>query len=445
MSVKRKELEECEEKGEDRKKLAGNLTNKLVEEKNEEEGKIVRLLEKENKSLKLEIEAGKTNMKELIEKNSQISGQLEEQLEKNGNLTIVTEENIKRHEALIKTLKAQHENILKESEHEVKALKRQAGNSTSIMKKEKKEHEVKVPLLEKETSIYEEEIRSLKLQIDEGKADVKAVTARHKQIFDKLKEKLECPVCMEIPRGGPVYVCPNGHFVCKECKSWSCPTCRVDMEDGKSLLAVMVIENIEHRCKFVYCEEHFALDKIDGHEKICIHRTVSCPKDFCQEKIALSKLLDHLGRQPCSTNAVPRVLKESSKSGQVKCTLGYLHSLTNLPKSESTWKLNHFQYGDTCFVILAKKLDHFYYFTMVMLESKEECLKYNIEMEVHEFASTSQESEVSFRFSGKPCSIDEDKDDRKYLGLTVNRKGMEKIIRKNKDNSFSLSFSLVQK
>ena len=88
---------------------------------------------------------------------------------------------------------------------------------------------------------------------------------------------------------------------------------------------------------------------------------------------------------------------------------------------------------------------NFYYFTMVMFESKEKCLKYNIELTVHEQESASQDSEVSFRYCGKPCSIDEDKDDLKYLGLTVNNKGMEKLMRKNEDNAFSLSFAFSDK
>eukprot|EP00092_Neocalanus_flemingeri_P000361 GFUD01000383.1.p1 GENE.GFUD01000383.1~~GFUD01000383.1.p1 ORF type:complete len:367 (-),score=87.44 GFUD01000383.1:63-1163(-) len=327
---------------------------------------------------------------------------------------------------------------LEDSDGEAIDWKRQVEMLNSLLEKQKKNVMILQNKEEETLRIHEEEISSLK-------SDMKEVIDKHKHVFDQLKEKVECPVCMEIPRSGPVYVCPNGHFVCKECKSGSCPTCRVDMADGKSLLAVTIIENIDHQCKFVYCEEFFAIDKLDGHEKTCKHRTVSCPHDFCLEKIALSKLLDHLGGQPCSATSVPIVFKDASKPGEEKCKVGYLLSAAGSSGSGTTWKLNHFEYGDTSFVVLAKKFDHFFHFSMVMLESKEECLKYNIEMEVHEFDSTSQDSEVIFKFGGKPCSIDEDKDDRKYLGLTVNRKGMEKIIRKNKDNSFSLSFSLVQK
>merc|ERR1740137_130425 len=109
-----------------------------------------------------------------------------------------------------------------------------------------------------------------------------------KERLDNLKDTVECPVCLEIPRKGPVFVCPNGHFVCKRCKAEakSCPTCRDPMGDGKSLLAVSVIEIIDHKCKFVECEELFAVDKLEAHEKVCKHRMVKCPHRTCTDEVS---------------------------------------------------------------------------------------------------------------------------------------------------------------
>eukprot|EP00092_Neocalanus_flemingeri_P036609 GFUD01039862.1.p1 GENE.GFUD01039862.1~~GFUD01039862.1.p1 ORF type:complete len:274 (+),score=83.77 GFUD01039862.1:118-939(+) len=154
------------------------MTNVLIDEKKKHEGNISHLeikmrnkvmtSEEEIKCQKLKIEAGKTNMQKLVDNNNHVvSGQLEDQLVK--------------------------------SEQEVKVLKRLSENLISILEKEKKEREVKVFLLEnkeKETSmIYEEEIKTLKLQIMEGKTSMKEVKAKHKQIFDQLKDQLSCPVC----------------------------------------------------------------------------------------------------------------------------------------------------------------------------------------------------------------------------------------------------------
>eukprot|EP00092_Neocalanus_flemingeri_P031836 GFUD01034583.1.p1 GENE.GFUD01034583.1~~GFUD01034583.1.p1 ORF type:complete len:340 (+),score=71.75 GFUD01034583.1:70-1089(+) len=289
---------------------------------------------------------------------------------------------------------------------------------------------------EKESSrIHEEEIRCLKLEIEDRKLNMKEVIDKHKHVVDQLKEKVECPVCMEIPRMGPVHVCPNGHFVCNKCKKESCPTCRVGMEDGKSLLAVTVIENIEHKCKFDDCKEFFAVDQLEGHEKLCKHRTVSCPYVNCSQKIALSKLVDHLNKQTCSSNLIPTVIASSSK-------FGVKFRVSNNVLSDMTWGVRTFSYKDQSFGVIAKKIDNFFYFTMVMFDSEKECSKYNIEMEVYECGSSSQDSESSFRFCGKPCSIDEDKDNLKYNGLAVHNIGMEKILRKSNDR-FNVSVRIA--
>ena len=43
-----------------------------------------------------------------------------------------------------------------------------------------------------------------------------------------LLELLECPVCFEVTRTGPVFNCRNGHLICSACKPKvkSCPVCR---------------------------------------------------------------------------------------------------------------------------------------------------------------------------------------------------------------------------
>ena len=153
---------------------------------------------------------------------------------------------------------------------------------------------------------YEEELKALKTVIKDKNETIQAfkeevanlkceagVTIgnlkRKLNIVDKLKDKIKCPVCMEIPRAGPLPVCPNGHLVCQECTRDTCPTCRVRMGTGKSLLASTIIENIEHKCKFSDCGEFFPLETIEEHIKVCPRRTVSCPYANCGVKIGLSR------------------------------------------------------------------------------------------------------------------------------------------------------------
>eukprot|EP00092_Neocalanus_flemingeri_P037542 GFUD01040877.1.p1 GENE.GFUD01040877.1~~GFUD01040877.1.p1 ORF type:complete len:383 (-),score=74.81 GFUD01040877.1:130-1278(-) len=355
-------------------------------------------------------------------------------------LNLIIEENKKEHESLIEALKAQHE-------VELESL-RDSMEKEYNMDKDAASAEILELEIESGKYIYQlnnvsevsKENECLKEEVEVLKSNMKEVTDKLKHIHNELDDKLECPVCMETPREGPVYACPNGHLVCKECRSESCPTCRVSMGNGKSLLAVTVIENIEHLCKFVDCGELFGNDKVDEHEKICKHRTVACPHNNCSEKIALSKLLDHLNNQTCSFDSRPKVIGSSSKSGRASFLLP-----DNLNNSDLTWQVRTFTYEDNSFALITEKVDNLFYFTMVMFESEKECSKYHIKMEVHEWLSTRQDSEVSFRFCGKPCSIDQEKKNLKYHGLTVNNIGMEKILRKSKDSSFIVSFTFSEK
>ena len=64
----------------------------------------------------------------------------------------------------------------------------------------------------------------------------------------------------------PVPCCPNGHFTCIPCLgkmrdrgSMQCPTCRVKMGTGKSCLAKVLIENVDHLCIFELCQRYSAM------------------------------------------------------------------------------------------------------------------------------------------------------------------------------------------
>ena len=63
---------------------------------------------------------------------------------------------------------------------------------------------------------------------------------------DELKEFLECPVCLRVPRSAPVYQCDRGHVVCNEChpKLSLCPMCRCPMGHTRSLISEKVKNEI---------------------------------------------------------------------------------------------------------------------------------------------------------------------------------------------------------
>ena len=59
----------------------------------------------------------------------------------------------------------------------------------------------------------------------------------------KLREQLECPVCLTIPNTGPVFQCNNGHLICCHCRERlvTCPVCRVPLGYSRNLTSEKLI------------------------------------------------------------------------------------------------------------------------------------------------------------------------------------------------------------
>jgi len=290
----------------------------------------------------------------------------------------------------------------------------------------------------------EEEIKVWKLKVEQVNSTLEVLKERdheanveiekNKKILEELKDSVECPVCLEIPRQGPVFVCPNGHVVCCDCKKETCPKCRQNMGTGKSLLALRIIENIRHRCKFNHCQESFDLAKLVQHEQICVHRIVSCPDSDCNYQVPLSKLKDHLIKSSCFDGNEPIFLEN----------LPYGFRVNFKDVGEVTgWTTDLLEFGGDNFGLLAEKANNFFVFSVVLFGSEKQCSKYSIDIKAFERDATSWEkSGNKFNFSGLPCSIDRSKAELKYLGLAVNTFGMEKLM--DEENAFSVCVKIYK-
>ena len=103
------------------------------------------------------------------------------------------------------------------------------------------------------------------------------------KMVDELLEKVVCPVCMEVPRSSPVPQCPNGHIICGPCltklrrsrremtgpgvQGTRCPCCRENMANVKNLLAAVVVENMEHKCRTESCGRMVPFKLIKEHQE----------------------------------------------------------------------------------------------------------------------------------------------------------------------------------
>ena len=49
------------------------------------------------------------------------------------------------------------------------------------------------------------------------KTDLLLIAIKHNKLMRLARERLECPVCLVVPRMGPVPSCPSGHLTCSPC------------------------------------------------------------------------------------------------------------------------------------------------------------------------------------------------------------------------------------
>merc|ERR1719348_1282930 len=73
------------------------------------------------------------------------------------------------------------------------------------------------------------------------KTDLLLLAIKHNKLMRLVRERLECPVCLCVPRRGPVPSCPSGHLICSPCllkmkkegKGDNCPSCRAPMGEAQ--------------------------------------------------------------------------------------------------------------------------------------------------------------------------------------------------------------------
>jgi len=282
---------------------------------------------------------------------------------------------------------------------------------------------------------FDSEVNTLKKKLKEKEEEVDF----SKNMLEKLKDKIECPVCLGIPRGRPVPVCPNGHVVCTECKRDTCPTCRIAMGTNTSLLAGTVLENIEHECKFEVCNESFCLEDLQKHEAVCLHRTVNCSNPKCAVKTPLSKLVDHLANSnECCGGSHLTFLENWNR-------INFAMGGDVFRRNEVNWRVNVYSYPNgEIFAVFPIKSGGQFYFMVVMFASETECSRYEFEMIVHDRESEALDSVMAAKFCGNPLSIDLMKEEQKLYN--TGEKLMAKIVKKAIDgNAFSMSFKISKK
>eukprot|EP00092_Neocalanus_flemingeri_P016317 GFUD01017662.1.p1 GENE.GFUD01017662.1~~GFUD01017662.1.p1 ORF type:complete len:421 (-),score=98.59 GFUD01017662.1:52-1314(-) len=377
--------------------------------------------QQELKSLKLKLEEADKEVKALkqeMDEEKKVSDSYRTKINEQRRYWM-NEQN--EHEQELKSLKLK----LEEAEEEAKALKQELDEQ----KKALDSYEAKI----NEQNENQQELKSLKLKLEELDT-TKCKMNEQEHLIQQLKDQIECPVCLDIPRSGPVPVCPNGNLVCKKCKKDSCPTCRCVMGNGKSLLATTILENIEHNCKFEDCNEQFPLKDVEEHEKVCPSRIVSCPDFDCTERVPLAKLVQHLikSSECCVEDAAPCVALQGWKRRN------YSFGTKSVSGERIRWPMHIYAYSGETFAVFPVKLEGQYYAVIVMFASEAKCLEYKFELIVHDRNSEALDSLTAVRFQGNPLSIDLKKEGLRFYGIYG--KLMSKILENS--SMFSLSFKI---
>jgi len=268
---------------------------------------------------------------------------------------------------------------------------------------------------------------------------------KHGGLVQQLRDKVECPVCLDVPKKAPIPVCPNGHIVCSKCVRVECPKCRVRMGQGKSTLAVTVIENIEHQCENDECQKKFSLEELAKHVKICDYRLVNinCPGPRCNEKVSLALMATHI----VSCYSVAGFEIKSFKMPNVFC---YAYDKSKSRAAEINFVFGTMKFDENLFLLKISRHDVNgsvrWLFVVQMVGSEEEAEKYGVTIVILR-PGEKPGGKYSLSYCGDICWIDVTSTlaaEERGLGITLGDGVMKKFLVENSDSvgKFSVSVDL---
>jgi len=426
------EKDACIKKEKNTVKQLKNINKKIKEPKGIAE-KEMKVLEVENKKMEEELAkrptegggGGESQQEERLwswrsssSSNSKLEELLEESKDRVGALEAETEQ-----------LKAENTEI-KETKKELEAENMKIRETIAV--KEERAKQVlknareKIKKSEDEKKELEDETELLKAELKEEKAkqiNQKFEIEKTTKLVAELQEKVECPVCLVVPREGPVPCCPVGHIICSPCLGklraegrGECPTCKVPMGEGKSALAKHIIENMDHQCRHQGCDEMAPFGD-EAHQVACEHRLVICPGPVngCQAMVPFCKVKDH-------AEACLRIFENKKfKQGQI----------FSLPETQigTDWNSQIFsaENGDTFFLRMSRT-DKQFSVEVVMLGTQEACEGYTMEVAV--VNPDTRKVAFSARFKPRPIVSTNVTDE---FCLTIKQESLAKIWRFNKE------------
>ena len=162
-------------------------------------------------------------------------------------------------------------------------------------------------------------------------------------------EAFECPVCMELPRGGPIKGCRNGHIICQTChqKMEKCPICAEKDITCRNLIAENTLDtlltNMTIECKHQPCQITQTFRTIKLHEDLCRNRIIPClgAEKGCTWTGPITRAIKHINEKQCACTIIDeeyKIQRQQTKANQ-KDQQHSKNTENNEPNKTITFKL----------------------------------------------------------------------------------------------------------
>jgi len=328
----------------------------------------------------------------------------------------------------------QLEEKLRQSVEERKDLKDQLNKMQQMKEQWNNVEKEKAEIMKEKTKMEEEKTKmeKEKIKMEEEKAKLEEERVRVEKVSREQESLVECPVCLALPREDrAVPCCPRGHFVCSSCledlisqgKPGNCPTCRVAMGHGLSLLALTVVKNAQHECGHQGCNVKLNFDQIKDHEEKCVWRLILCPGKGtnCTARVPFSTVLNHV--QTCTDCRWPP--KHVDEDGVFIANTISKDTVVRHRRT-SSWSTKVVQFEGRVFFVRSHKKDENYIVDVVMKGSQEDCENFKVKASLLNVETLDSESGKSvFKSSFQPRPLTS-QNEATYC-LSVPEKGVSKV------------------
>jgi len=270
-------------------------------------------------------------------------------------------------------------------------------------------------------------VEQARLVVEEDRLKVDEDRVKIEKMSKELQSQIECPVCLSMPRDDrPVPCCPQGHFVCSTCRDelirqgkLDCPTCRVPMGQGQSLLALTVIKNVQHECGHQGCNVKLNFDKIKEHEEKCIWRLIPCPGMGinCTAKTPLFNVVHHAEVCPDCTWPPKQV------DGEEALFTNHLRVHKVGSQGRLRWETKILESGEGWFFFVrSSRKKGRYEVDVLMKGSQEDCEVFMVEASILNVDTR----KPVFKSSFQPRPLTDGDQDEAIYCLSVPEKGLSK-------------------